>query len=665
MTPGLDLAISPAERDTLEELLERRRRKIEAELGSKRDWEPLPHQIPPEGKPGIDWFLWLMLGGRGAGKTDGCAAYMNAHALGPPCLDGPVPHRMAIIAPTLGDASESCVNGPSGLRAHNPSVVEQSRKGGTFVTWPNGAQAKIFGAYTKQDPERLRAGGNRCMAWLEEIAAWRYLAECWKHTRLGLLRLGPHPHAIASTTPRSRPTVKTLIAMSTATHSITRATTADNPKLPKQIREALYKEYAGTRLGQQELEGEMIDDVIGALWNLDLIEEHRVLPEDAPADQLRLEIAVDPSWGTTNDEVGIVAGYLGPDGHAYIVEDLSGIFTPAEWAELVARAYARLSADRVIAEGNFQGEQVKLAMKSAYVATQIQVNFELVHASRGKVLRAEPVIGLYEQGRVHHVGRLAGLEHQMCVARGTAVITRDGGVPIEDVVVGDEVWTRAGWRRVLWSGRTGKREVIEVVAGGHRLHCTPDHRVWSERVGWERADQLQTGDRMIGCRVDRSALASSSKGVAITRTRTSISSAPVPVAVVTTIASGATDVFDLTVEGEHEYFAGGLLVHNCHWVPPRNVDDEHGFDAGDPDKGVEREEAEMSEEPVPSDYSPDRVDALVFLVTDLLLGPGGPGSIVMPPSSKRVQRRLLQTPNSSRDTLSPHQRRLHDRHSRH
>lgn len=511
MTTALDLAISPDEQQRLNELLRKRRERIEAELGSKRDWTPLPHQVPPDGVAGIDWFLWLLLGGRGAGKTDICAHYMNEHAMGPPCLDGPVRHRMAIIAPTLGDASESCVNGPSGLRAHNPSVYEQSKRGGTFVTWPNGAQAKIFGAYTRQDPERLRAGGNRCFAWLEEIAAWRYLAECWKHVRLGLLRLGPHPHAIASTTPRSRPTVKQLISLATATSSLTRATTADNPHLPDQIRDALYAEYGGTRLGRQELEGEMIDDVIGALWSSELIEEHRVRPEDAPKDQLRLEIAIDPSWGTTNDEVGIVAGYLGPDDHAYILEDLSGIFTPSEWGELAARAYDRLNADTVLAEVNFQAEQVKLVMKSAYVATQIHVNFRPVHASRGKVLRAEPVVGLYEQGRVHHVGRLAGLEHQM-----------------------------------------------------------------------------------------------------------------------------------------------------THWVPPRNQGEDAGLDAGDPDTS-EREDADTSEEPVPSSYSPDRVDALVFLVTDLLLGPGGPAEIVRPSSSRRVQRRLLQTPNSTPSSLSPHQRALHER----
>lgn len=474
-------------------------------------WRPLPHQMPPAGEPGLDWYLWLLLGGRGAGKTDACAHFMNEHAMGPPCLDGPVPHRMAIVAPTLGDASEACVNGPSGLRAHNPNVTEITRKGGSFVNWPNGAQAKLFGTYTREEPERLRAGGNRCFAWLEEVAAWRYLADCWRHVNLGLLRLGPRPHAVASTTPRNRPTLKAMISLAGSTGSLTRGTTADNPHLPAQIREALYRDYGGTRVGQQELEGEIIEDVIGALWSLELIEESRVTPEDAPPDRVRLVIAVDPSWGTTNDEVGIVAGYRGTDNHAYILEDLSGVLTPSAWGRTVAEAYERLAADKVIAEGNFQGEQVRLVMKVAATETGINTHFGLVHSSRGKVLRAEPVVALYEQKRVHHIGRLAGLEHQM-----------------------------------------------------------------------------------------------------------------------------------------------------THWVPPRNATGE-GRDTGDPEQPGEPDpDSDTAEEPVPSDYSPDRVDALVFLVTELLLGPGGEGSISAPnatlPRRVKSQGRI--------DGLSPLQRRLTERQLR-
>lgn len=455
--------------------------------------------------PGIDWFLWLLLGGRGAGKTQACAAYMHAHAIGPPCLEGPVPHRMAIVAPTLGDASESCVNGPSGLKAHNPAVVEITRRGGTFVNWPNGSQARLFGAYTREEPERLRAGGNRCLVWMEEVAAWRYLAESWKHVRLGLLRLGATPHVIASTTPRNRPTMKTLISLAAKTGSMTHGTTDQNPHLPAHIRQALYADYGGTRLGRQELQGEMIEDVVGALWTEEQLERCRTALKDAPSERQRLVIAVDPSWGTTNDEVGIVCGYRGPgtpvDGrvasgeHAYILEDLSGVMTPSQWGARVAGAYERLQADGVIAEGNFQGEQVRLVMKAAQAETGVRVNFKLVNASRGKVLRAEPVVALYEQGRVHHVGRHVGLEHQM-----------------------------------------------------------------------------------------------------------------------------------------------------THWVPPRNSNGG-GEDKGDPELGEDRVEPggepETSETPLPSDYSPDRVDALVFLVSELLLGPGGPARISAPPRPMVSTRRTM------------------------
>ncbi len=457
--------------------------------------------MPPGGVPGIDWFLWLLLGGRGAGKTDACAHAMDLHAMGPPCIPGRMPHRMAIVAPTLGDASEACVNGPSGLKAHNDLVVERTMRGGTFVNWPNGAQAKLFGAYTKEEPERLRAGGNRCFVWAEEVAAWRYLADCWQHINLGLLRLGPHPYVIASTTPRNRPTMKAMIKLAESTGSLRRATTDDNPALAAHIRKSLYETYGGTRVGRQELQGEMIEDVVGALWDQELIDVSRVRLDDAPSRE-RLIIAVDPSWGTTNDEVGIIAGYRGPDGHAYILEDLSAVMTPAAWGKTAAEAYDRLQADRLIAEGNFQGEQVRLVMRTTQAETGIQVNFALVNASRGKALRAEPVVALYEQGRVHHVGELAGLEYQM-----------------------------------------------------------------------------------------------------------------------------------------------------THWVPPRNATGDM-VDHGDPEPTVD---PETSDEAVPSEYSPDRVDALVFLVTELLLGPSAVVDVQVPRG--RIPQATGDRLHSNLDRLNRNRRR--------
>lgn len=222
-------------------------------------WTPYPHQVAPPG----DWDLWLLMAGRFAGKTDAAAAYTNAHMAGPACLPGiPGGHRAAIVAPTLGDATEACVNGPSGLRKHNPAVRLVTRHGGTFVIWPNGAEAKVFGAHTPDDVERLRAGGNRCFAWCEEFAAWRFMEACWDHLQFGL-RIGPHPRAVASTTPKPKELLKALL--NDPTTAVTRATSDDNPNMPEAFRRRLER-YRGTRLGRQEIGGELLEDVPGALW---------------------------------------------------------------------------------------------------------------------------------------------------------------------------------------------------------------------------------------------------------------------------------------------------------------------------------------------------------------------------------------------------------------
>lgn len=388
----------PADLDLLEQIMASLRH---------RAWTPMPHQIPPDPP---DWFVWLLTGGRGVGKTDAGASAMDEHAKGPACMPGiPGGHRMAIVAPTLGDASDACVHGPSGLMAHNPTVIERTRKGGTFVTWPNGAEAKLFGAYTKQDVERLRAGGNRCFVWAEELAAWRYLRACWNHMVLGL-RIGPHPRVVASSTPKNRPHfVKIMRAPST---TVTRARTRDNPHLAADVRQRYEDTYAGTRLGRQELDGELLEDVEGALWNDEQLEQHRVSTDDAPAKFRRIVVAVDPSWGTTNDECGIVVAGKAWNGECYVLDDRSIRGGPNAWAEQAADAFWTWKADALLAEGNFQGEQVRLAMAQVQ-HPRGKPPFRLVHASRGKQLRAEPVVMLYEQGRVHHVGRFALLEHQM------------------------------------------------------------------------------------------------------------------------------------------------------------------------------------------------------------------------------------------------------------
>lgn len=384
-------------------------------------WEPLPHQIPPAG----NWFVWMLLGGRGAGKTATCARQMHEHVHGPPCLRGvPGGHWPAIIAPTLGDGVTSCVNGPSGLKLHEPGVKVTQSAGGTLVKWPNGTEAKIFGAHTPEDVERLRSGGNRCFVWAEELAAWRHMEECWQHMRYGL-RVGPRPHVVVSTTPKPRVLIKKLIKQSTEEPGevvITKATTDDNPHLPKHIRKALFEDYGGTRLGRQELYAEVLEDIENALWTPDVIERSRIKFDETPEDYARVVIGVDPAATEGGDETGIIAAgmtlpyaYYAPDRewadvtHGFLLGDYSMHGTPKAWARTVIDAYHAHQANAIIVEINNGGEMVAHTLRTEEPALRIIT----VHASRGKSKRAEPVSSLYEQGRVHHVGEFQELEDQM------------------------------------------------------------------------------------------------------------------------------------------------------------------------------------------------------------------------------------------------------------
>jgi phage terminase large subunit-like protein len=396
--------------------------------GEPEPWEPHPHQTIPWDE---DWFGFLLMGGRGAGKTAAVTHAMDEHANGPPCLRGKVAHRMGIIAPTVGDASASIVNGEDGLTVINPLVREVTRKGSTLAVWPNGAEAYLFGVNTRNDVDRLRAKGNRCFDVREEIAAWRWLKDGMAQADLGL-RLGL-ARWVGATTPRPRPTIRKLDVNPIVLKS--RATTDDNPDLSPEVRQRLYDEYGNTRLGLQELKGLILDEVTGALWGQELIEQYRVQADQVPP-LVRVRTYVDPSWGTTNDECGIVVCGLGINRHVYVLADLSKRLTPLEWGILAVLGYLpaadeRVGAEprefygykagvpigrrseRVVGEGNFQGEQVRLNMKLVSVQIGRRVPFSLVTASKGKRLRAEPVHLAHEQGRVHIVGSMPGLEFQL------------------------------------------------------------------------------------------------------------------------------------------------------------------------------------------------------------------------------------------------------------
>lgn len=245
--------------------------------GREDGWSPLPHQIPPSDptSPNFNpelgvtgWFVWMMMAGRGAGKTDGAAYYVSKYARTHPNI------RIAIIAPTLGDARSACVDGPSGLLAHDHSI-RVHKTPDYYLKWPNGSRADIFGAHTEDDVERLRAGGNRHLVWAEELAAWRYLEEAWDQMEFGL-RLGQHPHVVASTTPKNRRKIRQLVEDPSVI--VTRGTTLDNPHLHETARARLLQRYEGTQIGRQELYGELLQDIANALWSRETIDKNRVTP---------------------------------------------------------------------------------------------------------------------------------------------------------------------------------------------------------------------------------------------------------------------------------------------------------------------------------------------------------------------------------------------------
>jgi phage terminase large subunit-like protein len=380
------------------------------------DWIPMKHQIPPP----PPWFAWVLMGGRGSGKTATAAKYLHDHVYGPPCLPGvPGGHWIGVVAPTLGDAVTSCVNGPSGLRKWDPGVRVVNEVGGAVIRWSNGAQGKLFGAHKPEDVERFRAGGNRCFVWAEEAAAWRYLDDAWQQIRYGL-RIGPRPHAIVSTTPKARKLIKEWTT--DPDYIVTHGVTADNPHLDAKVKEMLYADYANTRMGRQELLGELLEDIPGALWKQEMIDPYRIGIEDMPNMLDRVVVGVDPQIKNeaSSNETGIVVVAMvrrwnRPNiafphlPHAFVLEDHSGHYTARRWAEKVSQAFHESNADRVIAEVNNGGDLVKANVHNVDAALPIKD----VHASRGKQRRAEPISALYEQGRVHHVGVLAKLEDQM------------------------------------------------------------------------------------------------------------------------------------------------------------------------------------------------------------------------------------------------------------
>ena len=355
------------------------------------DWHARPSQIAPPDP----WIVWLILAGRGFGKTRTGAEQVRIWVKDYPFVN--------LIGATSDDARDIMIEGESGILAicpkdERPRYLSQKRQ----LIWPNGAKSLIF---TADEPERLR-GKQHMKLWADELAAWRY-PEAWDQASLGL-RLGDNPQAVVTTTPKPTKLVKELVADPTTI--ITRGSTYDNTaNLADAFIQKVVKKYEGTRLGRQELNAEILDDNPGALWKRKQIDDLRV--KVAPA-MRRIVIAIDPAAtkNKNSDETGITAEGLGYEGHGYLLADLSMRGTPEEWGRAAVNAYYELKADRIVAEVNNGGDMVEHVIRSI----DKNVPFTAVHASRGKITRAEPISAMYEQGKVHHVGFFPVLEDQMC-----------------------------------------------------------------------------------------------------------------------------------------------------------------------------------------------------------------------------------------------------------
>ena len=352
-------------------------------------------QLPTNDK---SWNTWLYLAGRGAGKTRTAAEWLAYQASSNPRT------RWAIAAPTYGDVRDTCAEGESGivrvlqeygtLKDYNRSIGE--------IFLNNGSRIKLFSG---EEPDRFR-GPQFHGGWFDELAAFKY-PDAWDQYQFGL-RLGEFPQTIVTTTPRPTKLIKDLITRDGV--RVQRGSTFDNAKnLAASALAELKLRYENTRLGRQELYGEILDNVEGALWTREMIENARV---DSAPPLVRVVVAIDPAVtsAATSDETGIVAAGIGNNGDYYILDDKSLRASPDAWARQAVMLYHEYKADKIIAETNNGGDMVIMLLKQV----DASVPTKKVTATRGKQLRAEPISSLYEQGRVHHVGYFAELEVQMC-----------------------------------------------------------------------------------------------------------------------------------------------------------------------------------------------------------------------------------------------------------
>jgi phage terminase large subunit-like protein len=364
----------------------------------QHDWRfwARPNQLPPPG----DWRVWLVQAGRGFGKTRCGAEWCRD------LIEAGLARRVALVAPTAADARDVMVEGDSGILSvcppwNRPHYEPSKRR----LTWPCGAMATTYSA---DEPERLR-GPQHDTAWCDELAAWRYPA-AWDMLMFGL-RLGDNPRACVTTTPKPTPLIKAI--RSDPNTATTRGTTYDNrDNLAAALFDQIITRYEGTRFGRQELLGELLEDVPGALWTFDLIDKARIARVPDGVSLARVAVAIDPAVTSDegSDETGIVVVGVGSDDKLYVLADRTIKASPVEWARVAVKAYREFAADRIVAETNNGGDMIEAVIRTVDPG----VAYIKVTASRGKVTRAEPISALYEQGKVYHVGAFPELEAQMC-----------------------------------------------------------------------------------------------------------------------------------------------------------------------------------------------------------------------------------------------------------
>jgi phage terminase large subunit-like protein len=375
-------------------------RLLEPELNARWNWRQVarPNQIAPEG----DWLTWLVLAGRGFGKT----------RCGAECVREEVSakrgSRIALVAETQKDLEEVMVFGQSGILSVFPDHQKPKvRVKPVRVEFHTGA---IAYGYNATEPDQLR-GPQFDFAWGDEFSKWRYARETWDQLQFGL-RLGKHPRQVITTTPRPIAVLREIIAAKSTV--ITRGVTAENAaNLAASFLKSITDKYAGTRLGRQELSAEILDDVPDALWTRLALDRDRRKMDELPRLK-RIVVAIDPAAKTNQiaedgAATGIVVAAVGEDGRGYVLDDQTMRGSPNAWARMAVASYDRFGCDCIVAEINNGGEMVEATIR----AVRPTIPYRAVHASRGKWTRAEPVAALYEQGRISHVGTFAALEDEM------------------------------------------------------------------------------------------------------------------------------------------------------------------------------------------------------------------------------------------------------------